>query len=387
MKTPLLALTLPAITAFSPARLTSLTVPTSTGLTALSSLQNDLTFLPPDTSSLSDPLAIEAANRMRRVMVPVSTEISDSGFVGVSYIHWKGESNNNNNAALPPLLLVHGFDSSSLEYRRLGPQLSSLGMDVYCVDLLGWGYTQLDSVKSFSAQAKVEALEGFWKVVGNNGDVVVGGASLGGAAVIEFAERNLYQSSTDTDGDKDQGFVRGTILIDAQGFVDGIGPMSFLPTPLAKLGIQVLKSVPLRSSANQMSYHDPSTYATEDALQIGRMHTLRSGWENSMLSFMSSGGFRPSSKVSSLQAVPTLILWGRQDDILKGEEFAYKFLQEVPGAELRWVEECGHVPHLEKAEVTAGLIGEFLREKVGVVGEKRSGGVGGVLDGLLSLVR
>ena len=74
-------------------------------------------------------------------------------------------------------------------------------IDVYCVDLLGWGYTQLDDVNTFSAQAKVEALKGFWETVGNNQEVVVGGASLGGAAVIEFASENLSNE------DGGEGFV------------------------------------------------------------------------------------------------------------------------------------------------------------------------------------
>ena len=99
------------------------------------------------------------------------------------------------------------------------------------------------------------------------------------------------------------GCVRGTILIDDQGFVDGIGPMSFLPVPLARTGIKVLKSVPLRNSANKMSYFDPDTYATDDALQVGRLHCLRDGWEDGMLGFMQSGGFRPKER-NSLSATP-----------------------------------------------------------------------------------
>ena len=134
---------------------------------------------------------------MQRVVVPVSTGVAETGFVGVSYIHWEG-NNRASQRNTCPILLVHGFDSSSLEYRRLGPRLAEAGVDVYCVDLLGWGYTQLEDVKSFSAMAKVEALEGFWKTVGRDRPVVVGGASLGGAAVIEFASRNLYQSSSTT---------------------------------------------------------------------------------------------------------------------------------------------------------------------------------------------
>ena len=85
---------------------------------------------------------------------------------------------------------------------------------------------------------------------------------------------NLAPAPDGGDGD---GCVRGTVLIDDRGFVDGIGPMSFLPAPLARAGIKVLKSVPLRNSANKMSYFGPDTYATNDALQVGRLHCLREG--------------------------------------------------------------------------------------------------------------
>eukprot|EP00986_Skeletonema_menzelii_P018488 scaffold26646_cov155-Skeletonema_menzelii.AAC.5 len=343
---------------------------TSTSTLSAASYQEDLTFTPPNTVTegpISEELCTAAAQKMKRVMVPVSTDVSDTGFVGISFIHFAAQPSSKKKTL--PLLLVHGFDSSSLEYRRLGPQLAAMGIDVYAVDLLGWGYTQLENVKSFSAAAKVEALQGFWKTVGGNGEVVVGGASLGGAAVIEFAAQNLYQevaAVTETDGSNNnnnnnnsEGFVRGTVLIDAQGFVDGIGPMSFLPAPLARAGIKVLQSVPLRNSANKMSYYNPETYATEDALKVGRLHCLRDGWEDGMLSFMQSGGFRPKEKVSKID-VPSLVLWGRQDGILEGQEFAQKFIDTMPNAELQWVEECGHVPHLEQPELTARYITDFL---------------------------
>mmetsp|Transcript_7118 Transcript_7118/g.10925 ORF Transcript_7118/g.10925 Transcript_7118/m.10925 type:complete len:405 (+) Transcript_7118:79-1293(+) len=337
---------------------------TTTSLSATSSsYQEDLTFTPPNTLTegpISEELCTAAAQKMKRVMVPVSTDVSDTGFVGISFIHFEAQKSLSSKKKTLPLLLVHGFDSSALEYRRLGPQLAAMGVDVYAVDLLGWGYTQLENVKSFSAAAKVEALQGFWNTVGGSGEVVVGGASLGGAATIEFAAKNLYKEAvSDDDSDNTEGFVRGTVLIDAQGFVDGIGPMSFLPAPLARAGIKVLQSVPLRNSANQMSYYDPELYATEDALKVGRLHCLRDGWEDGMLSFMQSGGFRPKEKVSQID-VPSLVLWGRQDGILDGKEFAQKFIDAMPNAELQWVEECGHVPHLEQPELTARYIADFL---------------------------
>ncbi len=42
--------------------------------------------------------------------------------------------------SLPPIVLLHGFDSSCIEYRRLAPLLATLSnRDVYIPDILGWG--------------------------------------------------------------------------------------------------------------------------------------------------------------------------------------------------------------------------------------------------------
>lgn len=37
-----------------------------------------------------------------------------------------------------------------------------------------------------------------------------------------------------------------------------------------------------------------------------------------------------------------------------------QFVEELPNAQLQWIEECGHVPHLEKPEETADAIALFL---------------------------
>ena len=302
----------------------------------------DPTFVPPDCigAGITEELCIDTSQRMRRVKVPVSPSIHADGEVGISYTFWPKSSKSR--TPLPPVILIHGFDSSNLEFRRLGSRLASRGVDTYAVDLLGWGYTQLDNVLDFSASAKVEALQSFIQQVvignGNNNNnqlFCIAGASLGGAAAIETAVTNPN--------------CAGLILMDAQGFVDGVGMMSSLPIPLARLGVNVLQSIPLRSSANQMSYYDKATYATDEAVTVGRLHCLRDGWNDALVNFMKSGGFAPSQLVPQVP-VPSLVLWGRQDTILDGKEFAQKFVDTLPSASLSWIEECGHVPHLEQPE-------------------------------------
>ena len=321
---------------------------------AILSSMDDLTFETPDVVSagIEEQACIDAASKMKRMAVPVPADVSPNGSVGISYIHWPAETSPLKK--MPPLILLHGFDSSGLEYRRLGPKLAAAGVDTYAVDVLGWGFTQIDEPgQSFSAQSKITALQSFVETLLKNNrssdKFCVAGASLGGAAAIELA----YASKES---------CAGLVLIDAQGFVDGVGPMALLPTPLAKAGVAVLKSVPLRNSANQMSYYDVDTYATEEAQMIGRLHCLRPGWSDAMVNFMQSGGFKPSSKVSQI-ASPSLVLWGRQDGILDGTEFANKFVETLPDADLTWIEECGHVPHLEQPDRTCSAIVDFLSSK------------------------
>ena len=309
------------------------------------------TLVSPDTSQITEQACIDTANRMQRLSVPVSTNIHPSGQVGISFAHWPAQKK----SKAPPIFLIHGFDSSCLEYRRLGSRLAERGIDTYAVDLLGWGYTQLDGVTSFSANAKVEALSNFIATILGNDDKApfcIAGASLGGAAAIEVAAAQCDKN------------CQGLVLLDAQGFVDGIGPMAKMPKPLAQVGVQVLKSVPLRSSANQMSYFDKETFATDEAVVVGRLHCLRDGWSEALVSFMQSGGFAPSTKVPTITA-PSLVLWGRQDGILDGTEFANKFVETLGGeTQLQWIEECGHVPHLEKPDETADAIAAFVQERV-----------------------
>lgn len=344
---------------------TGAATPTAAAATATATAAEaaEAVVAPESLEGVTEQACLDTANRMRVVKVPVSASVHPSGEVGISYVNWPGERKAALKTKLPPMVLIHGFDSSCLEYRRLGSRLAARGIDTYAVCLLGWGFTQLDGVASFSAQSKIEALQSFVETaIGPNQPFCIAGASLGGAAAIEVAAAAA---------NADNGNCQGLVLLDAQGFVDGIGPMQMMPKPVAKIGVEVLKSVPLRSSANQMSYFDKETYATDEAVVIGRMHCLRDGWSDALVSFMQSGGFSPSSKLPTI-AAPSLILWGRQDGILDGEEFASKFVETLPDARLRWIEECGHVPHLEKPDETADAIAEFMRD---VVVSRGRGGV------------
>jgi hypothetical protein len=86
------------------------------------------------------------------------------------------------------------------------------------------------------------------------------------------------------------------VLIDAQGYIDGIGPASNMPRWMARLGVSLLQTFFLRDLAGKMAYHDKSKFATRSAVRIGRLHTFCGGWADAKVAFIQSGGYRMMSK-------------------------------------------------------------------------------------------
>lgn len=294
-------------------------------------------FFPPEVRELEEPAAIAMARRCRSVSVDVP------GRAKAVLTSCAGDAGPAGSDAAP-FVLLHGFDSSCLEYRRLFPKLAAKA-ETWAVDLLGWGFTdaQDGGIGDYSPEAKRAHLYAFWKAnVGR--PMVLCGASLGGAAAIDFATNHPEA-------------VEKLVLIDAQGFIEGLGPMGALPRPVAKMGVNILRTTALRNAANQMAYYDKATFATDDALRVGRLHTFAPQWCDATLSFMQSGGFKVRNSIAKVP-METLVLWGREDKILE-PSYAEKFMKELPNARLVWVEKCGHVAHLEQPDFMCQTLWDF----------------------------
>ncbi len=62
--------------------------------------------------------------------------------------------------------------------------------------------------------------------------------------------------------------------------------------------------------------------------------------------------------------VPTLLIWGRQDNITP-PFVGDKFHELIAGSELHFIDQCGHAPMMEEPETFNALLEQFL-ERVGV---------------------
>jgi pimeloyl-ACP methyl ester carboxylesterase len=242
----------------------------------------------------------------------------------------------------PPILLLHGFDSSLIEFRRLLPLLAKQ-RQTWAVDLLGFGFGDRLSNLDYGVEAIKHHLYYFWKsLIGQ--PVILVGASMGGAAAIDFALTHPEA-------------VEKLVLIDSAGLTKQPAIGKFMFSPLDRWATEFLRSPKVRLNISRGAYFDKS-FASLDAQICAALHLQCQNWDRALIAFTKSGGYGSFiNKITDITQ-PTLIIWGKQDKIL-GIKDATKFDRLIPNSKLVWIDNCGHVPHLEKPDITTQEILQY----------------------------
>ncbi|MBN3893241.1 MAG: alpha/beta fold hydrolase [Nostoc sp.] len=293
-------------------------------------------FLPTAVEQLTEPTSIALARSIQTTAIatPLTNQAVTTAFV-------------KQGCGGTPILLIHGFDSSVLEFRRLLPLLSE-DNETWAVDLLGFGFTDRLSGIAYSPTAIKTHLYYFWKSLINQ-PVILVGASMGGATAIDFTL--AYPE-----------VVEKLVLIDSAGLAGGSPLSKFMFPPLDYLATRFLSNMKVRDRVSRIGYKN-QTLASIDALFCGALHLQMPSWNQALISFTKSGGYSAFRLEMLSQIVqPTLILWGDSDKIL-GTEDAMKFKRAIPHSTLNWIQDCGHLPHLEQPQITAQHILDFRVER------------------------
>jgi pimeloyl-ACP methyl ester carboxylesterase len=290
-------------------------------------------FLPISVNQLTERDSIEFASQIQRIDITTSLL---SAAIPTSYI-CQGRGG-------IPIVFLHGFDSSILEFRRIIPMIGSK-QEVWAIDLLGFGFTERLPNCPFSAASIRTHLQAFWQTKIQQPMILVG-VSMGGAAAIEFT-LNYPQA------------VYQLVLIDSAGFSQPPAMGKFLIQPLGNLATKFLSNPNVRKGVSEQAYFDRS-FVTPDAQLCAALHLEMPNWSQALIAFTRSGGYGYLLDRLSEIEQETLILWGRQDRIL-GVKAAQLFEQNLPNARLQWIDNCGHVPHLELAQITAQSILDMTR--------------------------
>lgn len=239
-----------------------------------------------------------------------------------------------------PILLLHGFDSSVLEFRSLLPLLAAHN-ETWAVDLLGFGFTERVQGINFDPPAIKTHLYYFWKEFLNQ-PVMLVGASMGGATAIDFTLTYPHA-------------VQKLVLINSVGYTGSFPFGRFLFPPLDFLAVEYWRQRKLQ--ALFLSSISGNSAAIEEAIRCAALHLEMPNWHEAMIAFTKSGGYGDlADKIGQINK-PTLILWGESDDTL-GIGDATKFQRAIAHSQLIWLQ-CGHVPQLEQPQTTASYLLAF----------------------------
>jgi pimeloyl-ACP methyl ester carboxylesterase len=288
--------------------------------------------LPASVQQLTEPDSIDLTSQIQHIDIATSLLAQA---ISTSYVcQGKGGI---------PIVFLHGFDSSLLEFRRIIPIIAAHS-EVWAIDLLGFGFTARLSNCPFSTESIRTHLQAFWQTKINQPMILVG-VSMGGAAAIEFTLK--YPEAVDK-----------LVLIDSAGFTQPPAMGKFLIQPLGKLATKFLANPNVRKGVSQKAYFDQA-FVTADAQLCAALHLDMPNWSDALIAFTRSGGYGYLlDKLPKIQQ-ETLLLWGKQDRIL-GIKPAQQFQDNLPNSRFHWIDNCGHVPHLEKSLITSQLILDFI---------------------------
>lgn len=239
-----------------------------------------------------------------------------------------------------PLLLLHGFDSSLLEFRRLAPLLAPR-FRLYIPDLYGFGFSPRPAAGRYEPASVIAHLVAVVERIqatagpGSKAPLGVIGASMGGSVAVELARRIPEQVSR--------------LLLLAPAGLTG-RPMP-LPPLLDRLGVRFLALPGVRRGLCRQAFADPDASVGPAEEEIASLHLQVIGWGAALGRFARSGGFAGCGE--PLPSQPLRVLWGADDRILRQPQ--KRAALALLGERVEELTACGHLPHLDRPEAVAAI--------------------------------
>ena len=245
-----------------------------------------------------------------------------------------------------PVLLIHGFPQSSYMWRHLLPVIADAGRRAIAPDLMGYGDSPPDRPATW--ERHVEALERFRQDLGLQRLVLVnhdwgGLISMRWALDCSVPLSGLVVSNTGFFPDGEWHGMTAAMRAEGQGeaLMDSVSREG-LAAMLGQMGSG------FDDSAVEEYWKG---FATEEGRR-GILELYRSGDFEKL---------RPYEGRLAALGVPTLVLWGEDDDYAPVER-AYRFGREIPAAKLVIVEGAGHFVWEDDPERCSREIIAFLAD-------------------------
>ena len=271
------------------------------------------------------------------------------GFYLANDVQWIKLNENWNSLKFPvvmggegqPILLLHGFDSSFLEFRRIYQSLKR-NFRVIIPDLLGFGFSPRCATNEYSPSKIISYLTDLLCTLKIKNNLKIIGASMGGSTALKLS----FEISDSIDK---------IILLSPAGL---FGEPKSIPFPLNQIGASFLGLQQVRKSLCRQAFAFPDECVGEMEEQIASIHLGCKGWRNSLASFAKSGGFAGTQKY--IQNIPIKTVCGENDRILGRNEI--KNIRKIDKLNFTGLQNCGHLPHVDLPSLSSKIIHDYFLE-------------------------
>ena len=254
----------------------------------------------------------------------------------------------------PVFILLHGFGANTFSWREVMAPFADYGT-VIAYDRPAFGLTERplnwEGINPYSEEGNLAILLGLLDTFEIDQTILVGnsaGGTLATAFTLAYPER-----------------VKALIEVDAAIYMtmpnsplldwllntpqlDRIGPL--IARFFANRGEQFLRD----------AYHDPSILDENPEIQKGYFTTFRvDNWDRALWEHtQASDSPNLADRLDQIN-MPVLVITGDDDRIVPPEN-SIRLAEDIPGANLVVIEDCGHVPHEECPNTFMQAVDTFL---------------------------
>jgi pimeloyl-ACP methyl ester carboxylesterase len=248
----------------------------------------------------------------------------------------------------PPLLLLHGFASSTLVWSRVFLKLADAGFRVIVPDLLGYGYSGKPRNGEYTIKGQAKLIGGLLDALRIERTILVG-SSYGGAVAAtcaldypERVERLVLVAPVNNNRPLQFKLMR---VFGSRGIGDVISPL-------------LIGSRRLLRRRMKRVYDRHKWVLDEDRVQARHLPLRASSTQRAILRTVRLWDADRISRDAHLITQPTLLLWGDNDPeipLADGE----RLHEEITGSRFVVFNNCGHLPHEEYSDSFVELVSGF----------------------------
>jgi pimeloyl-ACP methyl ester carboxylesterase len=252
----------------------------------------------------------------------------------------------------PAVVLVHGLGGFAESWRHTIPALATRAT-VYAVDLPGFGRSAKPRAP-YGLTYFAAALHGFMNAVGIPRASLVG-HSLGGAVSVTLGLTHPSRvERIALLGAVVPGFPYRLSWIARLATVHGLGEVLSLCgcAPLYRASIARCFSAPIDVEIDFLvrCHYTERTRAAARSAFLATARDLRSELTRRLADYRRA--------IATLD-LPVLLIHGRQDPVVPASH-CQDASSGLPSAVVRWIDRCGHFPHIEHAPIVNGWLMPFL---------------------------